>query len=238
MDQLSERRHRVMDAVRRRSEADVVIDSSHVDDELVERIEAAHVELARAEASAATGAATVNAEALADIGVEIDGRAFALGAGEQRELVVAGSTEVVVPGTIKIVVKAGAEAQVLADRLAEARAAFELVCAEGRIASLAEARRAAAARNGAERVLAETAKSIEQDLRDLTTEALAQKVERLTARVASYESERPAEPPLPPELDSAQVLASECDEVLRDRREEFERLEEDLARRVDRDSGG
>jgi DNA repair exonuclease SbcCD ATPase subunit len=230
LDQLSERRDRVMDAIRRRSEADVVIDSSHVDDELVERIEAAHVELARAEASAATGAATVNAEALADIGVEIDGRAFALGAGEQRELVVAGSTEVVVPGTIKMVVKAGAEAQVLADRLAEARAAFESVCAEGHIASLAEARKAAAARNGAERVLAETAKSIEQDLRDLTTEALAQKIERLTARVASYESERPAEPPLPPELDSAQVLASECDQLLQDRREEFERLEEDLAR--------
>jgi hypothetical protein len=230
LDQLSERRHRVMDAVSRRSEADVVIDSSHVDDELVERIEAAHVELARAEASAATGAATVNAEALADIGVEIDGRAFALGAGEQRELVVAGSAEVVVPGTIRIVVKAGAEAQVLADRLAEARAAFKSVCAEGHIASLAEARRAAAARNEAERVLAETAKSIEQDLRDLTAEALVQKVERLTARVASYESERPAEPPLPPELDSAQVLASECDQVLQDRREEFERLEEDLAR--------
>ena len=139
LDQLSERRDRVMDAVRRRSEADVVIDSSHVDDELVERIEAAHVELARAEASAATGAATVNAEALADIGVEIDGRAVALGTGEQRELVVAGSAEVVVPGTIRIVVKAGAEAQVLADRLAEARAAFKSVCAEGHIAGLAEA---------------------------------------------------------------------------------------------------
>ncbi len=134
------------------------------------------------------------------------------------------------PAQFEIVVKAGAEAQALADRLAEARAAFESVCAEGHIAGLAEARRAAAARNEAERVLTETAKSIEQDLRDLTAETLVQKVERLTARVASYESERPAEPPLPPELDSAQVLASECDEVLQDRREEFERLEEDLAR--------
>ena len=230
LDQLSERHGRVMDAVRRRSEADVVIDSSHVDDELVERIEAAHVELARAEASAATGAATVNAEALADIGVEIDGRAVALGAGEQRELVVVGSAEVVVPGTIRVVVTAGAEAQVLADRLAEARAAFESACAQGHIAGLAEARRAASARNEAERVLAETASSIAQDLRDLAIEALAQKVERLTARVASYESERPAEPPLPPTLDSAQVLASECDEVLQDRREELERVEKDLVR--------
>lgn len=228
MEQMSERNDRVLDAVRRRSEAVEVLDASHVNDELVKRIEDAHLELAKAGASAASAAATVNTEALNDIDIEIDGRSVALEAGGHHEIVVAGSVEVVVPGTISMVVKAGAEAQVLADRLTEAQTGFASVCGEGHVIGLAEARKAAAARNEAERVLVEVAKSIDQDLRDLTPEALAQKVERLTIHVASYESERSPEPPIPPDLDSAQVLASECDSVLQECREKLERLKKDL----------
>jgi len=228
MDQLSERHDSVLDAVRRRSEAAPVLDASHVNDELVKRIEDAHLELAKAEASAASGAATVNTEALTDIDIEIDGRSVALEAGGHHEIVVAGSVEVVVPGTISMVVKAGAEAQVLADRLTEAQTGFASACEEGHVTGLADARKAAAARNEAERVLGEVAKSIERDLRDLTLDALAQKVERLTAHVANYESEGSPEPPIPPDLDSAQVLASECDRVLQECREKRERLEKNL----------
>ncbi|HVA60953.1 MAG TPA: hypothetical protein VNG13_10530 [Mycobacteriales bacterium] len=228
MEQLSERNDRVLDAMRRRSEAATVLDASHVDDELVKRIEDAHLEFAKAGASAASAAATVNTEALTDIGIEIDGRSVVLESGGHHKIVVAGSVEVIVPGTVSMVVKAGAEAQVLADRLAEAQTGFASVCEEGHVTGLADARKAAAARNEAERVLVEVAKSIDQDLRDLTREALAQKVERLTAHVASYESERPPEPPIPPDLGSAQVLASECDRVLQECREKRERLEKDL----------
>ena len=79
--------------------------------------------MAKAEAAAATGAATVTAGRMADIDLEIDGQADALLGGTTRQLMVDGSTEVIVPGVITMVVKAGAEAQALADRLAEARAA-------------------------------------------------------------------------------------------------------------------
>ena len=57
--QLSERLARVTDAVRRRNEAEAVLESSRVDDALVARIEAAGIEVAKAEAAAATGAATI-----------------------------------------------------------------------------------------------------------------------------------------------------------------------------------
>jgi len=228
MAQLSERNDRVLDAVRRRSEASAVLDAIHVNDELVKRIEDAHLELAKAGASAASAAATVSTEALTNIGIEIDGRSVALESGGHHEIVVAGSVEVVVPGTISMVVKAGAEAQVLADLLAEAQTGFASVCEEGHVTGLVEARTAAEARNEAERVLVEVAKSIAQDLRDLTPEELAQKVERLTAHVASYESERSPEPPIPPDLGSAQVLASLRDRVLQECQEKRERLEKDL----------
>ncbi len=228
MDQLSERHDRVLDAVRRRSEAAAVLDASHVNDELVKRIEDAHLELAKSEASASSAAAIVNAEALTDIDIEIDDQTVALEAGGHHEILVVGTVQLVVPGTISMVLKAGAEAQVLADRLTDAQIAFKSVCDEGYVSGLNEARKANAARNDAERVLGEVAKSIDQDLRDLTPEELAQKVERLTARVASYESERSPEPPIPPDLDSAQALAFGCDSFLEESREKLERLEEDL----------
>ena len=60
--QLSERLARATDAARRRSEAEAVLDSSRVDDALVARIEAAGIEVAKAEAAAATGAATITCE--------------------------------------------------------------------------------------------------------------------------------------------------------------------------------
>ena len=57
--QLSERLARVTDAVGRSNAAAAALESSRVDDALVARIEAAGIEVARAEAAAGTGAATI-----------------------------------------------------------------------------------------------------------------------------------------------------------------------------------
>jgi uncharacterized protein YhaN len=231
--QLSERLGRATDAVRRRDEAEAVLESSRVDDALVARIEAAGIEVAKAEAAAATGAATITVEAIADIDLEIDGRGDVFRAGTRRELMVDGSTEVIVPGRVGLVVKAGAEAQAQADRLAQARVAFRATCDEGGVRDLAEARLAAARRNEAARALVETAKSIKDDLRDLTFDALAQKVANLTARITRYREERPTDPPVPSSHDAAETAALEAGSDLQQRREELERLEKDLSRARD-----
>ena len=167
---------------------------------------------------------------MADVDLEIDGQADALLGGATRQLMVDGSTEVSVPGLITVVVNAGAEAQALADRLAEARAAFRATCEEGGVNDLAEARLAATERNEAARTLVETAKSITDDLRDLTADALAQKVAGLTARIARYQQERPTEPPVPATYDAAELVALEAEADLQRRREELDRLEKDLTR--------
>jgi hypothetical protein len=231
--QLSERLGRATDAVRRRDEAEAVLESSRVDDALVARIEAAGIEVAKAEAAAATGAATITVESIADVDLEIDGQVDTLLAGTKRQLMVDGSTEVIVPGLVGMVVNAGAEAQALADRLAEARVAFRATCDEGGVRDLAGARLAATQRNEAARALVETAKSIKDDLRDLTFDALAQKVANLTARIARYREERPTDPPVPSSHDAAEIVALESDADLQQRREELDRFEKDLSRARD-----
>jgi hypothetical protein len=228
--QASERLDRATDAVRRRDKAEEVLQSSRVDDALVARIEAAQIEVARAEAAAATGAATVTLEAIADIDLEIEGLNDALLAGTTRHLMVDGSTEVVVPGLLGVVVNAGAEAQALADRLAAARATFRATCDEGGVDGLAEARLAATARAEATRTLVETAKSIKDDLRDLTFDALAQKFANLQARITRYQAERPTDPPMPASHDAAEIVALEAETHLQLRREERDRVEKDLFR--------
>jgi uncharacterized protein YhaN len=231
--QLSERADRVTDADRRRNEAEAVLESSRVDDTLVGRIEAAGIEVAKAEAAAATGAATITVEAIADVDLQIDGQVDALPAGARRQIMVDGSTEVIVPGLVSMVVNAGSQAQALADRLAEARTAFRAICDEGGVQDLTEARLAATERNEAARTLVETAKSIKDDLRDLTVDALAQKVAGLTAKVARYRLERPTVPPVPSSYDAAEVVTLESSADLQRRREERDRLEKDLSRTRD-----
>lgn len=226
-EQLSERLERISAANARRAHAAEVVETVRVDAELFARIEAANIDVIRAEASADSGSASVTAVALADTTFHIDGDAVALESGSSHQASVAESMEIEIPGRLRVTVTAGSEARVLATRLAEARAALRSACEAGHVADLAAARVASHTRVEAERVLEETATSIQQDLRDLTADDLAQKVDRLAARIATYEAERPSEPPLPTDLDAAQAQVADADARLADLRATVERLDRD-----------
>ncbi len=227
--QLSERLGRITDATRRRSEAAGRLDALRVDAELFARIDAAHLDVVRADAAATGGAATVDATAVADVTLKVDGRSVDLRAGEQHRIPVPSSARVEVPGTVSMMITAGAGAQALADRLVEARQVLAGLCAEGGVPDAAAAREALTRRDEAERTMAETAATIEQDLRDLTSEDLAQKVDRLRARVSDHEAERPTDPPVPVDLDAAQAIESECDGAVSRCRADMDRLEAEAA---------
>ena len=227
-DQLSERHQRVVAAREDQAAARATVETSLVDDDLVQRIETAHLERATAEAAATSGAATVDVEALSAIQIEIDGQPVALAAGDQHRIEVGGSAQVVLPGTISMVVKAGTGAQDLAERLRRAEADFAAACEQGAVAGLAEARKVALARNDAAGALVRLEKSIAQDLRDLTAELLAQKVDSLTQRVAAYSNGRSAEPPLPADFDAAQALAAQGERARQAAQDHLDRLSRDL----------
>ena len=106
-------------------------------------------------------------------------------------------------------------------------------CDEGGVHDLVEARLAATERNEAARTLVETAKSMKDDLRDLTFDALAQKAANLTTWIARYQEERPTDPPVPSSHDAAEIVALESEADLQQRRDELDRLEKDLSRARD-----
>jgi AAA domain len=227
LEQLTERHDRVVEAQLRLNQAEGQIESIRVDDDLVVRIEVAHLEVAKARAAADSGAALVTATALRGLEIDVDGGLVALAAGAAHERSVVAPFELTVPDVIRIRVRPGAEARVLAERLHEAEEELAALCDLGGIADLAQARAHAAQRDEATRVRAAAVTAIRQDLRDLTLDALAQKIERLTARVADYVVTRAAEPPMQPDFDAAQAQAKMAEAVLVERQAELARAETD-----------
>jgi hypothetical protein len=225
--QLSERLGRVEDAVRRRQEAEGVLGANQVDARTVKRIQGAHLDVARAEAAASAGASTIRAEAFADVGLRVAGAPVALGAGEVRSLEISSSIELEVPGVVRVVVSAGVEAQAAAERLSDARAALDEACRLAGVEDLAGAQVAAEARGAALRQLEEADRTIAQDLRDLTTEALRHKVAGLGLRIATYRQERCPEPPPAGEFGEAKRIAAERESELSSLREALARAEGD-----------
>lgn len=118
------------------------------------------------------------------------------------------------PDVVQLRVGPGAEARALTERLNAARAAMAGLCEGCGVADLAAARAAAAARTNAERDKREAADGIKRDLRDLTLDALTEKVERLETGIAEYTATRPSEPPLPDDLDAAQDRLSATNAAL------------------------
>ncbi|MBO0691319.1 MAG: AAA family ATPase [Acidimicrobiaceae bacterium] len=207
LEQLTERHNRVVAAQDLLVAADRDLESSRVDDDLVVRIELAHLEVAKARAAAESSAAVVRAVASQPVGLSIDGRHRILAAGEDLEQSVHGAFELSVPDLVRIDIRPGGEARALAERLREAEEELATLCKSGEVANLEEARLRASRCREALRSREAAATTIRQDLRDLTLDALAQKIQRLTLKVADYRRRRPSEPPIPPDFDSAQEHA-------------------------------
>ncbi|MHB8219521.1 MAG: ATP-binding protein [Acidimicrobiales bacterium] len=229
LDQLAERHGRIVAAQAARSEARAVVDAAQVDEDLLHRIEEADVGVKVVEAKVASAVTKLVAEGLCDVGLSVDGEETPLGPGEQRGFEVVDSIEVVVPGVVRISVKAGDGSKAIADQQARAREELEAACRAGGVEGLTQAREAFAARQEAERVLRDANDSILRDLRDLTAEEIEAKVAGLRQRVSTYESERDSASPVPADLASARVLAEELDAALTKERQGLTRLEEEIS---------
>ncbi|HEY4378683.1 MAG TPA: AAA family ATPase [Acidimicrobiales bacterium] len=217
----TERHERVLEAQARRRTAHEVLDRATVTAALVAEIEEAHLDLARAEAAAASGAVAVEITGLGAPAVELDGELVALAEGAVLERAVTDVGQFEVPGALRLVIRAGAEARALADRHRDAEDRFGELCRRGGVRDLTEARAALAERAEAERAQTEATAAIEENLRDLTLDELAQKIERLGARLARSRGTRPAEPPLPADHGAAQLAAEAATTALEVRRAEL-----------------
>ena len=204
VEQLSERYERVVEAEQKLQQADKVLESVNVDDDLLEQIDKAHLAVVSAEAAVAS----VETTASRDLSMQIDGEEVVLGAGDTQQTVVDEDVLLVVPDTAEIRVRAGTGSQSLATQRRHAHQEFRRLCAAVGVADQSEARRAAQQRKDAERQHQDALDTIARDLRDLTLDTLQGKIEGLTKRLNAYSAERPADPPLPPEFETAKQVAT------------------------------
>ncbi len=202
--QLSERHERVVEAEQKLQQADTVLESVKIDDGLLEQIEEAHLAVVSTEAAVAS----VDTTASRDLTIDINGEEIVLEAGEVQHTVVDEDVLLVVPDTAEIQVRAGTGSQSLAAQRHQAQQEFRRLCAAAGVADQAEARQATEQRKAAERQRREALETIARDLRDLTVDVLRGKIEGLTRRINRYADERPEDPPLPPDFETAKQVAA------------------------------
>ncbi len=218
LEQLGERYSGYLRAAETLRGVEEFLESAAVDDQLVGQIEEAHIEHERAKAASDIGAASVEATALSDIALKVDGEEVELTAKEVLRTIVDDSTVLVVPGLVTIHVRAGAESKGLSDRRTGTAETLRALCEKGGVADLEEARKVAQRRRELERDREEASESIRRDLRDLTPEILLDKIEGLSRRVDSYPGERPEGTDLPPDFDEAKRVVEGMERLLDERR--------------------
>ena len=222
VEQLSERHERVVKAEEKLQEADELLESVKVDDDLLGQIEDAHLEVVTAEAAVAS----VDTTASRDLTIEIDGEEVVLGAGETRHTVVDEDVLLVVPDTVEIRVRAGTGSHSLATQRRHAQQEFRRLCAVAGVADQAEARQDAEQRKAAERQRCDAQDTIKRDLRDLTVDVLRGKIEGLTKRIDAYTAERPEDPSLPTDFETAKQVAAAKARTVEDKRAEFDNCDQ------------
>ncbi len=223
---LSERLERVMAAQEDLKTAEAVLAFSQVDGELVELIDQANANVSRAEAALSASAASVETSALAPVSVVIDGEEVELRPDDPQQSEVTDRWEIIVPDKVRLKVVAGTGSRNLVDEFEAAQREHDRLCTRGGVGSLADARRKAEERHDAKRQRDRAIETIKQDLRDLTPEVLAQKVDGLTRGIASYPADRPQSRPLPDSLEDARRIALDARTAFGEQQAEVRRCEE------------
>jgi len=193
LEQLGERRGRVVEARRAAETARAALKEIRVTDALVAKMHEAHLRHETNSARLDAERPRVQVRALAPITMEIDGEKKPLAPDETAETRVAGETTVRVPGVVEVTVHAAKD---VSEALAASRADLDRLLADARVETLEAAAAANERRKEAERTLREAERIERENLRDLTLEIVDLKIERLRAWVEAYPSERPPEPPL------------------------------------------
>ena len=216
--QISERHERYVQAGQSLKEAEDFLESALVDDDVLERIELAYLDDVRARAATECAAASVETTALSDISeCRLQAKIIDLHANQVHSELVEDEVELVIPGIARLRVSAGPdESKGLAERRRITQEAYRRLCNEVGVADLAEARKAVQERKTPGASNSDAIAAIKRDLRDLTPDILQAKINDLTERVTSYPDVRPADPPLPPDLDEATRIASDAEVVVTD----------------------
>lgn len=206
LQQMSERRARLAVADREAASAEETVALILVDDPTLAKLRALNEEVVKARVRLEAASATVSVEALRSCSPEIDGTLTPLVRGETRDVRVLGTWRIEVPGVLRMDVRSGAGTDAPRTDFESRRRGLDAALAAARVATLDEAESANVRLREARRTLADRDRVAKDDLRDLTREGLARKIDNLQPRVSGYCAQRPASPELPADFETAQDL--------------------------------
>ena len=166
----------------RRADADAVaaatvVATTRITEKLRAAIREAEIALKTRQAVLEAAAPRLTLRALTAHRSVIDGDDLDLAAGEVREFALAGPLTAGIAGVAELRVDPGNSAQDLREEVDVAQAALAKACAKAGVASPAEAETALTALQEARRTVAERDRVAAQHLRDLSRDALAQRIE-------------------------------------------------------------
>lgn len=201
--QMTERRDRTRANQERLTALSEFIAASRVTPEALKSLEQAENEALRLRGRLEAEQVTLEIEAVRSIDVEVDGVSAQLSPGSPLHIHVTGETKVSLPGVLAARVIAGSSVQEITENLGAIEQRIARLCSSLGVGSLEDARVAERERDMADRDRTTIRQQMANDLRDLTPDSLAAKLDRTCAAMAAYEAERSPAAPLPPTLAAA-----------------------------------
>jgi DNA repair exonuclease SbcCD ATPase subunit len=203
LEQMKERKDRIDRAREKAALADELLAENSVDEDTLKIIQTAERSLITAQAKLETGAPKVMLRGLADFDFQIDGEQTTISKDEELNLSVSDQVNVTIPDSLQMEVTAGSSSSDLSKKVEEAKQQLDAVCHDAGVNNADEARQSYDARRGAQQSIARQKEIKQENLRDLTYEALERKVIGLGKGVPAYPAARIPEPKLPENLEAA-----------------------------------
>jgi hypothetical protein len=140
IEQLTERRDRIVAAHELLATADEALETIVIDTDLLDEIEDAHLDLAAAKSAAQRSQPTVGVKALERVQISIDGTSTTLDAGEVVEAPVSGKSMIKIGEVAEVTIVAGDDDDALA-AAAVAQTTYDDLCRRAGVADFTDARK-------------------------------------------------------------------------------------------------
>lgn len=228
---LSERRARAEEAEAAIRTATEFLDTCPIDQDKLDEIEQISLEAAETRGRASVEQLTLTVDAIQPLRIQIGDEAATLEAGERFERAIAGDIDLALGDVARVTVagqqtgRAVQEAAQTAER--HLASLFDAVGIAGD-GALSQARALVRQRSDAERSTADATKTLTDNLRDLTLQLIAEKVERYETKIASYRTERDPSVPLPADLDEAKRISEAASQLADEARRDEARCQQTL----------
>ena len=226
LDQMEERKSRIDKARKDAKGAGAILEKIRTTEEVLDEILEIEKERDSAIAQLQVGAPSLALISLKAVDLKVDGKNVKMKSGQEAQRSVTDEINILIPDVMEITVAPGTSSEGLGRQLHEAEEKLSQILKVNGVTDSADARSQLRARAKAELQIEEVAEVEEQNLRDLTYEELAGRIEGLREVTTGYFEIRVEDPPIAGEQDSASDAKDEAEEALKDAELDHEKADE------------